>query len=815
LGKKRKITKRPPTGGARSVYDPEKSPYFTPAAFGVLLIGLVILFHEFIFSNKVLLSPDMLHAGIFFRSFYVNYFLQHGHVPLWNPYIFGGLPFVDAFHGDLFYPLSILKFFGSLFKALSYNLVIHIFLAGIFSYLCARQFKLSKVASLLSGISYMFAGYLISMVAPWHDGKIFVTALFPLTILFIERAFEKRPFLNFSLLGLVIGLIILTPHPQMAYFSLWAVSFYTLFKLIILLRARRSIKPLIRPAVLTVYAVIIGLLLSAIQFYPGYYYTSNYSPRSDAKRGWEWATSWSLHEEEAFSLLIPEFAGTSTTKVETYYWGKNAFKDNSETVGIVCLFTALVGLFFSRRKEAYFFGGLAAFALIYALGATTPFFRMFFYLIPMVKSLRAASMIMFLFSFSIAILAGMGLQFIMERSRQLKNVEEKRLKFLLFGFPGLMFFLAILFSVGGNGLLDFWASLFYGDAATTMVQRGVSRLDLAYANLPAIQSGAWLGFLFSTLAAVCLWLYQSSRAGIFILTAMLLIPVVNGIRFNMRFVHVQDPTPYLSSNALTEFFEGRPGEYRVHNLNQRLPVNLPYHGIEVVVGYHGNQLKWYDKLLGGPGLRNQGNPRFLNLVGAKYIILPPGQQLPEGYLGDKPTPVVLDLNAGTVIRNDNAFMRVYLANEYRTFDSVDEIYSQVLRGSDDLGRIVYLEEEPDISLSPDSTSSDSAWIIDYQNDSVLVGLVCTTNHLLVITDNYYEAWHAYVDGRPADIFRAYGSFRAVPIPAGSKNVLFKYQSRKYTVGRLITWLTSMYLLIVLAVGFVGLKLRRKEQGRLR
>jgi hypothetical protein len=786
-------------------FDPDTFPFLTPIAFGVLLFGMVILFDEFIFSDKIFFSPDMLSAGLFFRSFYVNFVRAHASVPQWNPYIFGGLPFVEAFHGDIFYPLSFLKFFGSLFRSLGYNLILHIFLSGIFTYFCARQFKLSKLASLLSGISYMFAGYLVSQIGPVHDGKIYVTSLFPLTIFFLDRAFEKEPFFNFSLLALVIGLIILVPHPQMAYFSLWSISVYSLFKLVVVYREQGSIKPVIRLASLTTYAVVIGLLLSAVQFYPGYYYTTHYSPRSEVKRGWEWATSWSLHEEEAFSLLIPEFAGANTQKARTYYWGKNAFKDNSETVGIVCLFSALIGLFFYRKKESYFLGGLALFALIYALGATTPFFRLFFYLIPMVKSLRAPSMIMFLFSFSIAILAGMGLQFVIEHARELKGVVARRFRYLLLGMPGLMLLLALLFSIFGKQMLNLWTSLFYGDAATTMVQEGVSKLDVAYLNLPAIQSGAWLGFLFTALAALCIWIYQTGKAGVYVLVALLLIPAVDGIRFNKRFINVVDPSPYLSPNVVSEFLKKDTGKYRVQDFTQNASINLPLHGIEVVTGYHGNQLKWYDKLLGGLSLRNLANPRFLNLVGAKYIIIPPKQKLLEGALGDKSTTTVLNFGSGQVIRNDNAFPRVFLVDRYKIVDDVNEIYSQVINGAEDLRQIVYLEEDPGIKPSPDSMGSDSTWIIDYESDSVLIGLSCTKNHILVITDNYYEAWQAYVDARPAKQLRAYSSFRAVAVPAGTQKVLFKYKSERYITGRLITWLTSVYLLIVL--GFYVVKSR--------
>ena len=82
----------------------------------------------------------------------------------------------------------------------------------------------------------MLAAYFVSQIAPGHDGKMYVTAMFPLTLLFIEKAFEgKKPGLYFGLLGLVIGLIILTPHPQMAYYTLWACAFYFTFRLVMLL----------------------------------------------------------------------------------------------------------------------------------------------------------------------------------------------------------------------------------------------------------------------------------------------------------------------------------------------------------------------------------------------------------------------------------------------------------------------------------------------------------------------------------------------------------------------------------------------------
>ena len=795
-------------------FDPENTQYFTPVVFAVILVSVIVLFREFLFSDKMLYGSDMITAGIFMRSLYINYMAEFGKLLQWNPYIFGGIPYVEAFHGDIFYPFSILKFFGSIYRMVGYSLVIHILFSSLFMYLCARQFKLQKVPALLAAICYMVGPYLVSLVAPGHEGKVFVTTLFPLVMLFLDRAFERRPFMNFTFMGMVIGIIIVSPHPQMSYFTLWGVSFYAAFKLINIVRDQKSIGPAVKPALLVTYAVLIGLLLSAIQFFPGYQYTTHFSPRADAKRGWEWATSWSMHEEDAMSLLIPEFVGVNAGNSETYYWGKNHFKDNSDVAGTSVFFLALIGFFFYRRRESYFFGGLALFALLYALAGTTPVFKIFYYLIPKVQSLRAASMIMFLFLFSVSLLAGMGLQHVIDsyRKRKKEIVSDRRFNYLLWGFPGLLLLLAVLFSANGRGMLSLWSSLFYSEAATIQIQQGVTKLDVAYLNLPAIQSGAWFAFLATALIALFIWLYRSGKAGMGVLVALLAVPLVNGMRFDSRFIRTFDQDRQWASNPMTDFFTSRPDKFRVLNLMNPNESILPFHGVEVVVGYHGNQLRWYDDLIGGMGLSNvnwpRTNPNVLNLIGTKYILIPPNQALPANFFGEIPLRSVATYGQNQIVENPNAFPRVFLVDSFRVFQDRQDIYPNIEKNVDDLKKVVYLEQDPGIDLVHDTVGTDSVWIDTYEPDSVFIRCTVSTNKILVLTDNYYDAWHVTVDGRPAELLRADGAFRAVALPSGSGEVLFTYDSPRYATGRLITLLTSIYLLGVVGFYFV-LNIRRK------
>src|ERR1700731_4335985 len=57
-------------------------------------------------AGRVLVSPysDQYVAGYAFREFAASTLRATGHFPLWNPYLFGGMPYIAAMHGDIFYP---------------------------------------------------------------------------------------------------------------------------------------------------------------------------------------------------------------------------------------------------------------------------------------------------------------------------------------------------------------------------------------------------------------------------------------------------------------------------------------------------------------------------------------------------------------------------------------------------------------------------------------------------------------------------------------------------------------------------------------
>ena len=79
--------------------------------------------------------------------------------------------------------------------------------------------------------------------------------------------------------------------------------------------------------------------------------------------------------------------------------------------------------------------------------------------------------------------------------------------------------------------------------------------------------------------------------------------------------------------------------------------------------------------------------------------------------------------------------------------------------------------------------------------------------MLVLSEVYYPAWKAYIDGRPAPIYRADHLLRAIPVPAGEHMVELRYESWTLRVGTAVSLLTGLML-----VALTLARIRRPRKG---
>ncbi|MEO0078464.1 MAG: hypothetical protein ABIK86_05640, partial [candidate division WOR-3 bacterium] len=290
-------------------------------AIVVLFFLLPFVFYgKYLFGDRMLFGTDWIGAGGYMiREFMARYIKGHHSLAYWMPAILCGQPTGAAFFADLFYPTLFLRLVLPVHVVWTWTFTLHLSLAGLGVYLFLKELKVTTIPAARAGVAYMFAGSLVTLTYAGHDGRLIGSALAPLALFFLHRGMARRQLVQFLLMGLVMGLQLLSGHIQKVYYTGLAVVAWFLFMLISTLRAEKSTSLGVKLAVYFVLGLGFMTALSAIQYLP-IYANMPYASRG-AERGYDYATSWSMPIIETFDLLTPRFSGGLES-----YWGKNPFK---------------------------------------------------------------------------------------------------------------------------------------------------------------------------------------------------------------------------------------------------------------------------------------------------------------------------------------------------------------------------------------------------------------------------------------------------------------------------------------------------------
>lgn len=755
-------------------------------------------------AGKFLVNPhsDQYFAGYAFREFARSYFVEHGSVPQWNPYLHGGMPFIDAMHGDTFYPTALLRILLGTDVGMTWGFIIHIFLAGLFTYVFLRSLGLSFFAALVGGVAYQMGGNVAGLVSPGHDGKIFVATLLPLALYLVVRGVRDGRHSAWGPLALVCGLAVLSPHPQLYQYMLLVTGSFALFLALgfgsdKLAERRQGLKRL----ALALGSVGIGTLLGAIQYWPVMSYVA-WSPRAGGKP-WDHAVSYSMPPEEMLNFAVPQFSGMLDS-----YSGRNGIHFHSEYIGITVL--VLAGLAFgawaakSYKRLVWFWLGAFVVSLLWALGGYTPFFSIIYAIVPGTKYFRAPSTMLMVVSFCAAILAALGAE------RVLRGGVSKR---YLVGWGVVAVLIAML---GLSGALSNLAVSFSIQQFT----------DRAFANEGTLRVGALRSTAFALLAVAAIWMVATRRLSRDLAGVLLVLVVAVDLWTVLRkyWLFMEPASVSFASNSVIEYIRKQPQPFRVLTnatptlRNFRDPdlryAGLMAHGVAQVLGYHGNQLRTYDLLTGGePEFPNIGNPNFWQLANMRYIMTDaaeamniPGIKQVAGparnaagndvYLYELPgtatyawvTPVIVKADEASVLQTvlDPRF-------DVRTvalFDTSAQV------------------EGKEISAVPPPLSI-SASVARYEpgKATIVLDQPAPAGSALVVSENYYPGWTATVDGKPATVGRADVSLIGVALPEGAKTIELSFQSLTYATGKAVTLFVA---LIAIAAWIAGLLIDRRR-----
>jgi hypothetical protein len=761
-----------------------------------LLLGLAV-FNKLLFSNCMVFGSDFVSGAYMTYKFIYDTFKLYDQFPLWYPNLYGGAPMVDAVtYGHSFYPISLALqrvIAPSILNAWYY--FIHICLAGFGTYLFLRKSRFSGTASFLSGIAYMFTSSMVSLIYAGHDGKIIVSSLLPWLLLFLGKAIEFdlwRRWLLWSLCAaMTIGLALLSPHVQMTYYLLLAGLFFAIAKLYQRYRNGMPLGRMISSgAVRGAIILLFGFSLYAVQAIPLNHYLK-FSPRGQDK-GYKFATSYSMPPEEIVNTVWPEFSGLidkdSGDGPTHWYWGRRDLKLHTEYIGVIPIFLAMLGLLYGKRKRLkIFFLCLGGFALIVALGGFTPLYYLVYYLIPGMAKFRSPAMIFNIFSFSVIVLSAMGIQTLMDK------VYKERTGINLLITLGVILLIGLIFSAAKDGMtamLSAFAAKGWGAQAL-------------WQSFPEMVKGFWIAFAFLALGIIATLLMIKNRLPFkWWSISLALLIFLELWRVDAKFIKiVPGPEEYFAKDEVVRALEKDKALFRTWPLQVHQQGNyLSLYGVQTVGGEHPNPLRRYNEFVGTdpkrllPDFHNLFQATaFLNILNVKYLLMQQPVNHPSFVLSDS-------CYSGRVkiYRNQTVLPRAWIVGDYEKITRDQEILDRMKQADFDPAKTVILEEEPD-GFMAGVTPKGTVQIDSYQANNVKMTVEADKPGILVMSDNHYPEWQAIVDGRPAKIYRADYTFRALVVPSGKHVVEFIYHSKYFILGLTISIISAIIILLGITV----------------
>ena len=758
-------------------------------------------------AGRFLVSPssDQFSTGYAYRAYGTEVLRATGEFAQWNPYILGGIPYVAAGGaGDVFYPTFLLRLLLGVDVGITWSFLLHLFLAGLFTFCFVRSLGFAFWPALFAGVAYMMSGQVASLVSPGHDGKMYVSALAPLLLWMIVRAVRDGRAWAWGMIALVTGLAILTPHNQMVYYLALLCIPFTIW---IALKGTGDpvASPVaIRRVIIAGAAAALGLAIAALQFFPFYAYL-DFAARGVA-RGYEYATSYSMPPEEMFNFYLPQFSG-----ILDAYWGRNFFKLHSEYVGVVVLLVA--GLAFgasARRTHLWFWGITGLVATLVALGGHTPFYRLW-YLLPMMKVVRAPAMIFYIAQLAIAVFAAIGLE---------RVLREGVKRGYLIGWG--VFAVVVVILAGGGALTSIGQAL-----------AAPERYAVVEPNTGALIGGAVRSLLFVALAIGVLWAGATKRlSGMAVAAALVALAAADLWSVERRYFRFSPPASQLyASDPTIEYLQrlDQPGRVISLALSQGGGPDPVLHGdalvrhrVRAVTGHQGNEFQRWVELAGAKSPATPPNllkREFRRLTNVRFwltdVDLPPEHpQLPGMRFIRRVGPVTnASGNQVWLYELDEPNPAAWVAPVIAEA-APDAIRETVMDASFDVRRAALFDSSAavqgaTVSTAPQALSTPVQ--VTYPSPRqihVELGEPAPEGSALVVSENWYPGWYALIDGRAGTVARADYTLIGVPLPAGARRVKLFFDDPVYARGKLITTVALLATLILIAGGIVMERRRR-------
>ncbi len=686
--------------------------------------------------------------------------VRKGVLPLWDPYVFGGHTFIGEAQAGVFYPLNLLQAFlvpGDRPLAPSdiyWMAAFHGFLAAVSMYAFARVLGMGRGAAVMAAVVYAFAGYVASSVRAFIS-IYYGLAWLPLVLALFRLAVRKRQALLAVAAGLALGMVALVGHLLPPVYGSLILSAYAVYLALAAWRGRRPRRECLWPLAMALVVGSVAVGVAAVQVLPSLEYEPlalkwsgiDSSPLRGDERAPYWLAGGHLQFQprNVLSFLVPSLFAPE--EIGAY-------------LGILPLILALVGAVGRRAYGARFFAVLGLAAFLFSLGDLSVVHGVLWLTVPLLDKARGAVRGLYVVSFAVAVLAGMGTQTLLEGGNRVARLIERVRQAGAHGL-GLLVLLGLAMSV-------------IGAARKPPADLDSFYLFLTMAGLAWLTIRLWRGWRLAP------------RAWYAVVLALVLFDVLSYSTSSIRLIRDFDgrrnlaPEMYYRETGAVRFLRQQPGYFRVDNWNKVLPPNfgdvwqvfgVMGHGNTMPEDYYNlRSLAWFPP------------SRLYDMLNIRYIVTTDTL---------KTLPLVYDGNVAAgdlkVYENPSALPRAWLVHRTRQAEVGRATWEAMLAPGFDPAEEAIMA----VSLSLPGGAGGTARITEYTLHAIAIEVDTPTDALLVTSENYYPGWVVRIDGQLGPLLRVNGALRGARVPAGRHDVIFSYEPRSFRLGAVISAITVL------------------------
>jgi hypothetical protein len=719
-----------------------------------------------------------------------------GQVPLWNPYVLSGSPLLADAQIGVLQPLNALFLLPiPPYRALSLFVALNLSLAAIFTYVLARSLSIGRVSATVGGLSFGFGGFLMAQVTNLNvmSGAVWL----PLVLAAFAWALRDGRPAAALLAGLPLALHILAAQPQIPlYTSLFLVGYALYQTLRIALTPDSGVHRFregIRVWCLLLIGLISGAMLAAPQFLPTWE-LQRLSVRAAGVGSGQ--AIFSIPPVQWLTLVLTSVYGNNASPSYQGLGGTN-FEETYVYIGILPLLLVPLSWRARHRPEVPFLWLAAVGAALLSMGDFLPLYRLTKNL-PGFNLFRAPARWSFIASLALALLAAYGLD------EFLRRPIGRRLRMGMIGLWLAVTGLIVVAWFVKEPVYQWTDSLPSRDQFTytlrLLTSRGLFEVADGYEKRILLRPLAWWVLpsvaLVSRLGAgvALLVLYSARRmpGRVFATAAVALVALDMSLAGGSAVNPLADADHWQKLSGGAKYIIEKEGSgtarfYAVADSNARDVVAGLKHYFPSVYHVYGSSGETPLRVARYDTFTQQAHPLImLSLTSSRYV-LNKGRLTPDA---EAVLPLVYQDGEWYVYEYPAALPRAFVVHQAVVADNADTVLAYLRAADFNPQGLLVLENDQSLpslihdvaSAAQSQDAQDMVVITHHSPASIEIQANLNSPGFLVLLDNYYPGWQAYVDGQRASIVRAYYFARAVHLDAGAHTVRFVYRPLSFYGG---------------------------------